>query len=144
MDDLNQKTPVNYELTFLIKDENSLSLKEEFTKSGAVLSNERPLQKIKLAYPIKKTVYGFMGAFNFVLTPDKLADLNAKLKLDQSLLRYSLNRALPPSEKQNFEPGLYMKAREERKRPIFVKEPVKTFEPVLTNEALEKKIDELK
>lgn len=144
MDDLNQEIPLNYELTFLVKEENSSFLKEELAKIGANLLNERQLQKIKLAYPIKKEAYGFLGAVVFTLSPAAVAGLEAALKLRPQILRYSLSHAIMNADKTVPEVGAYNKIREERKRPIFVREPVKNFEPVLTNEALEKKIDELK
>ncbi|HCQ93412.1 MAG: hypothetical protein UY23_C0003G0041 [Candidatus Jorgensenbacteria bacterium GW2011_GWA1_48_11] len=142
MNDTNNPERVGYNITFITEVEDSTALKKLLEKNGASVSNERPLQKIRLAYPIKKADFGFIGLLGFSLTPEAVPALEAALRLEAGLLRYSLTRVIIKASKKA-EAAANYRAREEKRKPVFTKEPAKDFEPALTNEALEKKIEEI-
>ncbi len=85
-----------YELTYLISSEISeekvKSLREKVISSireeGEILAEINSPVKKKLAYPIKKQSQAFLSALNFQLSPEKLADLEKKLRAESQILRY--------------------------------------------------------
>ena len=94
----------NYELTYLIStDASGEELKNlpEKIKSfiqeeeGAIKKTTEP-SKTKLGYPIKEKEQGFLTVLNFSLNPEKIANLEKKLKAESQILRYMiLNKDLP-------------------------------------------------
>ncbi len=87
-----------YELAYLI----SADVSEEETKAlqskiigfvqdeGGVLDNEGAILKRKLAYPIKKQTLAYLGVLFFQVEPEKLANLEKKLKMESLILRFLL------------------------------------------------------
>ena len=100
----------HYELTYLI----SSDLLEEETKSfsekvvlliqeaeGIIKNKSIPLRG-KLAYPIKKQEEAYLAVLNFQLNPEKLTDLEKKLKSEEQILRYLLLVKKPAREMKRF------------------------------------------
>ena len=86
----------NYELTYLI----SPDLSEEELKNlsakinsfipeeaGVLEKTTEPLRK-RLGYPIKRKAGAFSVSLNFSFNPEKLEDLEKKLKSENQILRY--------------------------------------------------------
>ncbi len=87
-----------YELACLISpnlsDDELSSFSEKINslaqEQGAVLDKILPEKKIILGYPIKKNTSAFLKILIFKLNPEKLVDLEKKLKDNQEILRYTI------------------------------------------------------
>jgi len=125
----------NYELTYLISSE----LSEEEAKNlyqkidsfiqeeGGVLGNkEKMVLRKKLAYPIKKQTQAYLVVSIFQLEPEKLANLEKKIKLENQVLRYLILTRKPAKE-------IVVKL---RRRPKLV-----TEKPVVARKVPEKKVE---
>ncbi len=105
--------------------------------SVEIYARRQPIS-FKLAYPIKKQVNAYFGVFNFYALPgdaQKIRDaLRGKKYLLRSLLVLSLPRIVP-----------YIPRNEASSRPTEVveKPKVSTRPEVLSNEALEEKLEEI-
>ncbi|MEK7635561.1 MAG: 30S ribosomal protein S6 [Patescibacteria group bacterium] len=135
-----------YEIGFVAKDEKSgddinkllVIHKCEIMESGA-------LDRIKLAYPIKKENVGYFGYFHFLIEPLAIEKIKSELNLNPNILRFII--ITPPAERR---PVSAIKT--EIRRKTFVSKDIepkveirKPSAPsmVLTNEALEKKLEEI-
>lgn len=86
----------HYELTCLISpnlSENELSSFSEKINSliqeqGAILDKILPEKKIVLGYPIEKNTSAFFKIITFNINPEKLINLEKKLKDNKEILRY--------------------------------------------------------
>lgn len=137
----------SYEIAFWVKEENDGSAKKILSKYEAEVTKENPIQKMKLAYPIKKENFAFFGNLIFSMDPGKIVDFKNDLNLETGLLRYFFRRAKKrQAEGSNF--------REDGQNPSPSKERSKSFfgfrndskrgtDQILTNEALEKRIEEI-
>lgn len=85
-----------YELTYLIlpelKEAELNSLQEKITSliqndGGVLISSETPVKKT-LFCPIKKKMEAFLATLSFELKPEKLENLEKKLKAEKNILRY--------------------------------------------------------
>lgn len=127
-----------YELTAVTKEENFAPLKRILENRGANLVSEETPKKIHLFYPIKKERYGFLGIFRFESVPEALGPITSDLNLDGNVLRFFL---LKSKEAKNTESDKPVKpVSREFSRAAAVKKPAET---ALTNEELEKKIEEI-
>ncbi len=126
-----------YELAYLLAPELSekeLSLVQEkinsFIQEMEGLLNETfpPVEK-NLAYPIKKREKAFFSWLTFQLKPEKLKDLEEKLKGEEKILRYLiLAKKLPKKA-----PSL----------PSFQKKKVVQEKPKVELKEIEKKLEEI-
>ncbi|MEK7464644.1 MAG: 30S ribosomal protein S6 [Patescibacteria group bacterium] len=128
-----------YEISFISKLEDSAPIKKVLEKNRAVVLGEKTIEKIRLMYPIKHENYGFMGIINFTSPGDALSNIVSDLKLNENLLRYLINKVRVSSMKE----GSERKPIEYKRAPRKEAAPKKTFEPALTNEDLEKRIEEI-
>lgn len=135
-----------YEIGFLVRNENGgddvnkilNGHKCELIESGA-------LNRIRLAYPIKKETVGYFGYYHFLAESLTIEKIKSELDLNSNVLRFLL--ITPPAEKQM----PFVAKFETKKKPIVPKEiepkaEIKRPMPapqVLTNEALEKKLEEI-
>ncbi len=129
-----------YEISFILKEEDASSIKKVFSSYEVEVPALQELRKIRLAYPIKKSEYGFLGYFTFETSPENLEKIFKDLKLKEDLFRYMVTK---PGEKET-------EVKEGRRvtqaaAPYSKKtdEPKRHPDPVLTNEELEKKIEEI-
>ena len=138
-----------YELAFVLKTEDISVVAKLLANGGFAVLTENPLEKIQLAYPIKKEDYAFFGYCHFEGDPAAIKNLRADLRLSPEVLRYLL--ITPPFIKKpawrKSEPD---KSPEETKFNLpadkqarFADRQSQLAEPILTNEALEKKIEEI-
>jgi small subunit ribosomal protein S6 len=85
-----------YELTYLISSELSEEEAKEFQgkvtsliqAEGGVLVEQSSLLRKKLAYPIKKQTQAYLAILVFQSEPEKIANLEKKLKSENQILRY--------------------------------------------------------
>ena len=96
----------NYELTYLITPELS---EEEIKKQGEKMVSQiqevggilkeisKPIKKT-LAYPIKKKTSAYLVFLSSQLAPEKLEEIEKKLKSDSHILRYLISTKGLPKE----------------------------------------------
>ncbi len=137
----------NYEIAFWVKEENDSPVKKLLAKHGGEIVKEKPIQKMRLAYPIKKENFAFFGNAIFSMAPGAVSDFKNELNLTAEILRYFFRKAQRrrASEEAQRESGPNQGPVRERGRSFFGfrSETKKTADQVLTNEALEKKIEEI-
>jgi ribosomal protein S6 len=125
-----------YEIAFLVRDEKEA---EEvlgiIARFGAEAVFHGPVEKISLAYPIKKETSAYFGYFHFALDPQKIASLAYELRMNPAIIRFLI--VSPPFVK--------IKAKIIQKTKRAPQPAVeRKIEPLpLSNEALEKKIEEI-
>jgi len=130
----------HFEVSYLERSEGASGLKAAIERHRGRVIAEKPLEKVRLSYPIKKQSYAFLGCVEFTMEPAELAEFQAELRLSGEMLRMLLHRAEHPdvgSARETPKPAAA--PRVQPPRPVRQKE-----EPtLLTNEALEKKIEEI-
>jgi small subunit ribosomal protein S6 len=85
-----------YELTCLIspdfKEEELKDYQEKITslivKEEGILDKVKSFGKKKLAYPIKKKETAYLSTISFYLSPQKIVNLEKKIKREAEILRY--------------------------------------------------------
>lgn len=144
----------NYEIGFLVKTELD---KDEIVKavksSEFSIIGEGPVSRIKLSYPIKKENYAYFGYLHFSGSPANVQGLNDKLKTGSKVLRFSIVpqpivKEVRISEQDSSVQTRHFserrKAREVSSRPLTSQSVKESPKPeVLSNEALEKKLEEI-
>jgi len=87
----------NYELTYLVStDVSGEELKNLSEKIKSFLQEEGAIKKItepskkELGYQINDIGEAFLSILNFSLPPEKIADLEKKLKAESQILRYMI------------------------------------------------------
>ena len=89
-----------YEMMFIVKttlDEEATNkvskVYEDIIKSmKGNLTDSKNLGNKKLAYPIKKEATGYYYVFNFEATPEIVAEVDRKARIDESVLRHMIIR----------------------------------------------------
>lgn len=140
---MEEKDKNNYEITFWVKEEDATPVTAVLKKNGCDVVEEKPLQKMQLGYPIKKEKYAFLGVVTFTAYPEAVQAMRETLNLEGSVVRYTVSntdkhrveRAAEESAR-----GAFSSLRERSNYPSSFK---KKEEGVLTNESLEKKIEEI-
>ncbi len=134
-----------YEIGFLSDSETGNDdIKKILQDHGAEITEESPLSRIKLAYPIKKETFAYFGYVQFFAAPDAIIKIKDDLKFVKTILR-SLIVAHPVSptkearESEIASRELSAVPAESETRP---KKPSKVAVE-LSNEELEKKLEEI-
>lgn len=127
-----------YELSFVTQSEDAASVKALLAKHTAKILNERPISKIQLAYKIAKQGYGFMGTTEFLADAASVVALKKDLQLEHDILRGIIIKL---KEAKVGDVGAEEKAA--GKTPTGPQKLRNIFGTVLSNEALEKKIEEI-
>lgn len=128
-----------YELTVVTKEESLDPVREILRSRGLEILSEEAPKKLHLYYPIKKERYGFLGILKFEGTPEGVANLSADLNLKEGVLRILITRA---KEIKGGEGEVPVKPTA-RREPRRTEAPTRPTEAALTNEELEKKIEEI-
>ena len=89
-----------YEMMFIVKttlDEDAANkvskVYEDIIKSmKGKLTDSKNLGNKKLAYPIKKEATGYYYVLNFEATPEIVAEVDRKARIDESVLRHMIIR----------------------------------------------------
>lgn len=126
-----------YELAFLVNEETEApGIVAALKDAGAEIHLEGPVQKIALAYEIKKQTSAVFGFAQFSMDPAAAKSLEASMNLRPELLRFML--ISPPSAKERPYPQANSPT-----RPAAKPYEPKSVPTGLSNEALEKKIEEI-
>lgn len=142
----NTSEPKTYEITFFIGDENVSSVVALLKKHGAQIMEEKPLQKTVPAYAIKKQTQCFIGVIRFSAMPSTVENMRNDLNLEHTVYRFMIHTV--PQKKASVviqSEATFSLSSQERPKSATVekKGPRRFFEKILTNEALEKKIEEM-
>lgn len=130
-----------YEISFIQEGENEGVPKKVIEKHGGQIVEDKPLVRIRFAYPIKKQTQGFFGVMRFCIDPLKIGLIDADLKFEKEVLRAIIVQF---SEKDKNEEAALEGQENRLRRGKFVRTERKPgYEPALSNEALEKKIEEI-
>ena len=140
---MEEKDKNNYEITFWVKEENASPVTDILKKNGCDIVEEKPLQKMQLGYPIRKEKYAFLGTVIFAAYSEAAQAIHDPLNLEGSVLRYTLGN----TDKRRVEKGMGESMRGSfsslRERSNCSSSFKRKEESVLTNESLEKKIEEI-
>jgi ribosomal protein S6 len=124
-----------YELAFLVREESdNAGLMAALKDAGAEIGLEGPIRKTALAYEIKKETSACFGFVQFTMDPSGAKPLEAALNQKPEIMRFLL--ITPPTAKER--PQSTTGPQRPEAKPY---EPKAA--PVLSNEALEKKIEEI-
>lgn len=129
-----------YELAFLVRDEEAArDLRRIAGQHDVKIQSEAPLKKINLAYKIKRAHEAYFGFVQFLSGPEAAQALSRDLRANQGVVRFIVV-ALPRRKSALAEPLV----RPERPVPWRAPLPRETRQSKpLSNEALEKKIEEI-
>jgi ribosomal protein S6 len=144
-----EETTKKYELSLMLRTEEAAeAVLVSIKNQGGDVLEKNPIQKVKLSYPIKKETNAFFLSLVLSLLPEKVLALDQELKLSEYVLRFLI--ITPPIAKEDRserserfmkpKPEMSPQKTEEIKTPIA---PVASEPEVLTNELLEKKLEEI-
>lgn len=135
----------HYELSALLGAEEARALKEVLEKHGAELLREHELVKIRLAYPIAKTLYAFLACIRFKASPEAVQKIRSDIRLIKEVLRHTFVRASVVSDNQEkqMRAGSEMRRKRESEMRETPTRPKRDPFSIMSNEALEEKIKEL-
>jgi ribosomal protein S6 len=126
-----------YEIAFYVKEENAAPVKTAVAAHHGEVVEERPFEKVRFEFMIAKESFAFLGILRATLAPEEVAPLSRALTLAPGILRFLVTIA-PTAKEGDKEERKPM----ERRRPMLPR--MAPQEPsVLTNEAIEKKIEEI-
>ncbi len=128
-----------YRLSFLLKDEDASPIRSALGADGVRIVSERPLTKVKLAYPVKKQQFAFAGTFVFRAPMGVLEGVLSNLKLAPDVLRLLTVKEFETADDGREAAFGEVRGKMMRRRE---REP-RSFRTELSNEALEKKIEEI-
>ncbi len=137
-----------YELALLLPTEEDLALAVAALRAhhGEPVTEPRA-KKLALAYEIKGATEGVFAYFNFEAVPADAKELERALVLDPHVLRSMIIAAPPEAEQVPLAASYPSPRRAAAGRPAAPREPVREPRPApresLSNEALEKKIEEI-
>lgn len=134
MDDNEKKL---YELAFYVKEEKAAPVSALVAAHHGEVVDERPFEKVRFEFAIAKESFAFLGALRITLMPEEVAPLSRALTLAPEVLRFLMTVAVTPKEGREEE-----RKPMERKRPALPRMNIPESS-VLTNEAIEKKIEEI-
>lgn len=128
----------SYEIGFLAKDESGVpEVLKLLNQHGATIDFEGPLKKIILAYKIRRESQAYFGYFHFKMLSSEVGTFDKDLKNKQVILRFLVVTPpflkavpFPPVRKREIAPSPQM-------------QPISKPPPTLSNEELERKIDEI-
>ncbi len=90
---MNEEELKNYEISFLAKEEGGREdVLQLIKKHDIEVSGDSPTARIKLAYSVKKEHFGHFGCIYFSAKPEVLEALREGLKINPQILRFSIGR----------------------------------------------------
>jgi len=153
-----ETTTRDYEITYLLEEEDAASVRDLLSTRGGVITEERPLTKVQLSYPIAGRAQAFLGVTVFQAAPDSIAVLRSDLRLAGRVLRSLILSYVPhPLQETSSSPsysssfgvgGADRLVSSDTSSPAPKKQETPRHGGVvtsqgLTNEALEKTIEEI-
>lgn len=137
----NEKDKKEYELGYMAKDESApADILGAVRAAGGEVTLEGPVNRVRLAYEIKKENEAFFGFVQFAMKPDAVKGLSDALSLKPDVLRFLL--VTPPPMKDRRRSGDDAKPASAAPQDRAVRSEVKAAGP-LSNEDLEKTIEEI-
>jgi ribosomal protein S6 len=131
---------VEREVTVLLKNDDVTPVQRAAENAGVVISQSQPsLVKIKLAYPIKKNNYAFLGSWRFNVHDAALQKFVSDLKFSGDVLRFMVTKIMGGVSPQKSK----VSSVSSQDRLVKKRQKKASTESVLTNEAIEKKIEEI-
>ncbi len=129
---------ITYELTFYTLGEDVAPVRVIVEKHGGKVVSDRAPQKVRLGYAIEKQQYAFLSTLTFTGDSQVITPLSVELNLSELVLRFQVSRRIERKEVK----------RAPRAEPVSAESPrapsrIKPFDGTLSNEALEKKIEEI-
>lgn len=134
----------NYEISFLLKNKEDVSLVDNLLKQyGAEVIYRGPESETHLAYPIKKQNLAHFSFIQFSALPEVVEKISASLKLSPAVLRMLI--ITPPIMKSDKPVRGAMDSRPARGKSAVstAPAPVASNGGVLTNKALEERLEEI-
>lgn len=133
-----------YEISVLFENESNLPDFLKFmNQHGAEVFFESPLRNLNLAYPIKKKIQAFFAYFHFKALPEAIGSISKDLETSSHVLRSLI--VTPPFLKPK--PSAFVprtrRVAEPETSPVEHSQPARRPSAPLSNEALEKKIEEI-
>jgi small subunit ribosomal protein S6 len=132
----NVKDKKEYELGYLLKEEKNAEILDAVRTLGGDITLEGPVNRTKLAYEIQKESEAYFGFVQFMMEPTKAKELEAILGLNKNVMRSLIMTPPPMKEKKRPEGS-------EAPKPAAPVREAKAQPTTLSNEALEKKIEEI-
>ncbi|MFA6407825.1 MAG: 30S ribosomal protein S6 [Candidatus Paceibacterota bacterium] len=136
--EINTETKVRYEIAFVTETEDTMPIKAVLSKHNSKVLNEKPTMKIQLAYKIDKIAFGFMGSIEFLGEPETVKEIKSELWHSKDVIRFMISKK--PEVKQEEGRGADREPRTGPSAPTRLKNMIGSM---LSNEALEKKIEEI-
>lgn len=131
------ETHTTYELSFLLANESARADIEQALKAEkAEIIHDGGMRAVILAYPVKKHTTAQFGFVHFSASPEVPKKMNAALRLKDHVLRFLIISEPSPIG------GAPTAPRQER-APAPVSQPEAALPRVLSNEALEEKLEEI-
>lgn len=127
-----------YEVAFLAKSlEEDKALTDLIKQYRGNVLRKNAFQEVKLAYPIKKQTSAYFGCLQFEFLPQDIDKLSEALKLQPAILRHLIVTPLMVTK-------VVRKAAERKSETPEIVRPVPASKAtVLTNEALEERLEEI-
>ncbi len=84
-----EKTVKPYEISFLLRSEEDAAIVvKKLSDMGAEISSEGPVERISLAYPIKKETSAHFGYVNFSANPAIIKGISDALGFEPKVIRF--------------------------------------------------------
>ncbi len=133
-----------YEIGFIARNEKGGEIMQMIcTRHGGEIVRADELRKLALAYPIQKETSGFFGMLYALLDPASIKEIENEVKLEQQILRVLV--ISDPIKMRVERPSSYSRPSDEaphgqdKQAPA----PIPTPSKAVTNEELEKKLEEI-
>ena len=130
---MDEKIITQFEVNVLTKEESTEAILRVFKAHKAEVLSEKPVQKIRLSYDIKKQQYAFFVTFEISVSRDEERAIRKDLSEAEHVIRLLITEK---KEKKTTDKG----TGEVAKKPSRLKS---ALQAMLPNEALEKKIEEI-
>jgi ribosomal protein S6 len=141
MDQVN-KDKKNYELSFLLKNAGEAdAVLGILSQYEAEVFNKGNLSETRLSYPIKKQTQAIFGFLHFRAFPDAVEKIMQSLRLNSGVLRALL--VTPPVLKEDRTEKQFLKSAKTDSGDSGSPEKITVKGNILTNEALEEKLEEI-
>jgi ribosomal protein S6 len=138
--------PKEYEVSFLARTEEDAADAAQLVRQHATaVDAEQPLRKIQLAYKIARETQAYFGCMRTKAVPSAAKQLEIDFKMNTKVMR-SLVISLPAISSRTFVPSAVAARRSATAPSASAYQPSErksTPPPILSNEALEKKIEEI-
>lgn len=130
---MDEKIITQFEVNVLTKEESTEAILRVFKAHKAEVLSEKPVQKIRLSYDIKKQQYAFFVTFEISVSREEERGVRKDLSEVEQVIRLLITEK---KEKKTTDRG----TGEAAKKPSRLKS---ALQAMLPNEALEKKIEEI-